>query len=137
MTPTPKVSYTYAISLVVSPSDGPELLAKSLKSLEIQSVYPDEIVLLKNGLLSPIQEIIIEDFFRTIAILALFGILYLIGQGILNLIWKPIDRMEEKKKQKKVALSDNLSKDNSKVPQSKKRKKVAKKTTNTKNKNLK
>ena len=66
MAPTPKVSYTYAISLVVSPSDGPELLAKSLKSLEIQSVYPDEIVLLKNGLLSPIQEIIIEDFFSRI-----------------------------------------------------------------------
>jgi glycosyltransferase involved in cell wall biosynthesis len=66
MAPTPKVSYTYAISLVVSPSDGPELLAKSLKSLEIQSVYPDEIVLLKNGLLSPIQELIIEDFFSRI-----------------------------------------------------------------------
>ncbi len=80
---------------------------------------------------------IIEDFFRTIAILALFGILYLIGQGILNLIWKPIDKMEEKKKQKKVALSNNLSKDNSKGLQPKKRKKVAKKTTNTKNKNLK
>ena len=66
MTPTPKVSYTYALSLVVSPSDGPDLLAKSLKSLEIQSIYPDEIVLLKNGLLSPFQELIIDDFFSRI-----------------------------------------------------------------------
>ena len=32
MTTVPKISYTYAISLVVSPSDDPELLAKSLKS---------------------------------------------------------------------------------------------------------
>lgn len=66
MTTVPKISYTYAISLVVSPSDDPELLAKSLKSLEIQTVYPDEIVLLKNGLLSPVQDLIIEDFFERV-----------------------------------------------------------------------
>jgi hypothetical protein len=66
MTPTPNVSTTYAISLVVSPSDDPELLIKSLKSLEIQTIHPDEIVLFKNGLLSPIQELIIDDFFSRI-----------------------------------------------------------------------
>ena len=66
MTTVPKVSYTYAISLVVSPSDDPELLAESLKSLEIQTVYPDEIVLLKNGLLSPVQDLLIEDFFERV-----------------------------------------------------------------------
>jgi hypothetical protein len=87
MTTVPKISYTYAISLVVSPSDDPELLAKSLKSLEIQTVYPDEIVLLKNGLLSPVQDLIIEDFFERVKYkkLILFSILTLDFGNALNL----------------------------------------------------
>jgi glycosyltransferase involved in cell wall biosynthesis len=87
MTTVPKISYTYAISLVVSPSDDPELLAKSLKSLEIQTVYPDEIVLLKNGLLSPVQDLIIEDFFERVKYkkLILFSSLTLDFGNALNL----------------------------------------------------
>ena len=87
MTTVPKVPYTYAISLVVSPSDDPKLLAKSLKSLEIQTVYPDEFVLLKNGLLSPVQELIIEDFFERVKYkkLMLFSNLTLDFGNALNL----------------------------------------------------
>lgn len=87
MTTVPKDSYTYAISLVVSPSDDPELLANSLKSLEIQTVYPDEFVLLKNGLLSPVQELIIEDFFERVKYkkLMLFSNLTLDFGNALNL----------------------------------------------------
>ena len=68
---------------------------------------------------------IIEDFFRTIAILALFGILYLIGQGILNLIWKPIDKIQEKKIQKK----DRSTNDSIKVRPKKSTQKIKKKSS--------
>jgi hypothetical protein len=70
---------------------------------------------------------IIEDFFRTIAILALFGILYLIGQGILNLIWKPIDKIQEKKNQKKDKSTKNLTKTKpKKISQTKKKRSSSK-----------
>jgi len=71
---------------------------------------------------------IIEDFFRTIAILALFGILYLIGQGILNLIWKPIDKIQEKKNQKKDRLTNDSSKAKPKKSSQRKKKKSSSKT---------
>lgn len=53
---------TYALGIVVSPGDSAELLIKSLVSLHLQSQKPDEIVLLKNGILSPLQDKIVEDF---------------------------------------------------------------------------
>jgi glycosyltransferase involved in cell wall biosynthesis len=53
---------TYALGIVVSPGDSADLLIKSLASVQLQSEKPDEIVLLRNGILSPLQNKIIKEF---------------------------------------------------------------------------